>query len=241
MSSLNLPHLWLICWSIWEPIKLHYLSSFTSYRIIAKSLPLEADFGESIFNIWISLHLSFFIRDMIQLNTDVSAVHCLPYMLDDLFYSFLKLSYIQSAYMSNKCAIFSNCCVIHIEDSNTLCFFWACCSQLNVVALIALCLLRLQDFIIIKGQSLSWFNLCCEISLHKRPETLFIYIKWLKNEFIERSCLMYFTWRCMLLIIAQLLCYLLLNCFTIWWWCWIIIILWTSIWLLYRYQILFAW
>ena len=120
--------------------------------------------------------------------------------------------------MSYKCAVFPNSCLIHIEYSNTLCFFGVCCSQLNVVALIPLCLLSLQDIIVVKGLRLSGFKLRCEIGLHKRPETLFIHIKRLKNKFLKwSSCLMCdLPWSCMLLIVIQLLCNVLLNRFAIW-------------------------
>lgn len=105
------------------------------------------------------------------------------------------------------------------------------------MALIALCLLRLQDIIIIKGLSLSRFNLSCDVSLHKWPETLLIDIERFKNEFLKRSCLTYLAWSSVLLIIIQLFCYVLLNSIAVWRWC---RIMGASVWLLYWNKILLA-
>ena len=89
MSCLYLPNLGLISRCIRKAIQLHDLCTLSGCRIIAESLPLEADFSERIFDIWISLHLACLVRYVVQLDSDVSDVDCAPYVFDHLLHGFL--------------------------------------------------------------------------------------------------------------------------------------------------------
>ena len=149
-----MPDLGLIGRCIREAIQLHALCTLACCGIVAESLPLESDFSECIFDIWDSLHLAGLIRYVVQLDPDVSDVHCAPYVLDDLLYGLLQLAHIQSAYVADEASELPLCCVIHIKDGDALGLLGARDRQLDEVTLVALGLLGDEVIIVIEGEGL---------------------------------------------------------------------------------------
>ena len=149
-----MPDLGLIGRSIREAIQLHDLCTLACGGIIAESLPLEADFSEGIFDVWISLHLPGLIRYVVQLDPDVSYVHCAPYVFDDLLYGLLQLAHIQSAYVADEASELPLRCVVHIKDGDALSFLGARDRQLDEVPLVPLGLLGDEVLIVIEGEGL---------------------------------------------------------------------------------------
>ena len=159
MGSLYLSDLGFISWCIRKAIQLHYLCTLSGGGIIAESLPLEPDLSERIFDIRISLHLPSLIRYVIQLDSDVSAVDCAPYMLDDLLHGFLELANIHSTNVADEASELTLRCLIHIEYGYALGFLRVRDRQLDKVALVAMGLLRNQIIIVIEREGLLLFNL----------------------------------------------------------------------------------
>ena len=156
-----MPDLGLIGRSIREAIQLHDLRTFTCSGIVAESLPLEADLSEGIFDIWISLHLPGLIRNVVQLDPDVSYVHSAPYVFDHLLHGLLQLAHIQSAYVADEASELPLRCVVHIKDGDALGLLGARDRQLDEVPLVPLGLLGDQVLIVVEGQGLLLVNLGC--------------------------------------------------------------------------------
>jgi hypothetical protein len=102
-------------------VQLHDLCALARRWVVAQGLPFEADLGESIFDIRISLNLPCgFVLLMVELDSDVCAVDGLPNEVDNTLNRFLHLSDIDSADVSDVATELPSRCMVHVEDCQPL-------------------------------------------------------------------------------------------------------------------------